>query len=119
MSTVRGIEEHSYPKRKLHFKDSPGYRNVLEPLVTEEVKRQLKKLSPKLLPYIHPSEAIAAALNRLPPLYATSEAGWHLQQHKAMQELKPQIVMAVRWGLNAVLQDPLKHVDFRRNLNSY
>ena len=51
---------------------------------------------------------MAYALNRLPALYATSEEGWHRQQLRAKQQLKEQIVTAVRQGLAAVQKDPLK-----------
>ncbi len=56
------------------------YRNVMEPLVAEEVQRQLPL---KLVKYLNRAQAIAYALNRLPALYATSERGWHLQMLKA------------------------------------
>lgn len=85
------------------------YRNAIEPLVVEEVERQLELLPPKMVAYINPVEIAAYALNRLPALYATSEEGWQRQQQKAREELASKILMAVRWGLNAVLQDPLKN----------
>jgi len=84
------------------------YRNALEPLVTEEVKRQLEQLSPKLVKYINPEQVIAYALNRLPPLYATSIEGWTRQQQLAKTKLEKQIFLAVRQGLAAVQRDPLK-----------
>jgi hypothetical protein len=43
------------------------YCNALEPLVAEEVHRQLQSLPSRLVQYIKPAEAIAYALNRLPP----------------------------------------------------
>ena len=84
------------------------YRNVLEPLVTEEVQRQLENLSPELVSYINPDQAIAYALNRLPALYATSEEGWNRQQQKAKTELAQQIALAAKSALKAVYQNPLK-----------
>jgi Late competence development protein ComFB len=84
------------------------YLNVLEPLVTQEVERQLQNLPPEVASYINPVQAIAYALNHLPPLYATSEEGLRRQQQKAKTQLRQQIESAVKWGLNAVLQDPLK-----------
>jgi Late competence development protein ComFB len=85
------------------------YRNALEPLVAEEVQRQLETLPPRLVAYINSAEVIAYALNRLPALYATSEEGWNRQQQKAKTQLEQQIILAVKWGLNAVFQDPLSH----------
>jgi Late competence development protein ComFB len=84
------------------------YRNVLEPLVAEEVQRQLENLSPELVSYINPEQAIAYALNRLPALYATSEEGWNRQQQKAKTELAQQIALATKSALKAVFQNPLK-----------
>ncbi len=86
----------------------PLYRNALEPLVTDEVMRQLEQLSPKLVKYINPEQVIAYALNRLPPLYATSIEGWTRQQQFAKNNLEKQIFLAVRQGFAAVQQDPLK-----------
>ena len=84
------------------------YRNALEPLVTEEVERQLQNLPPKLLKYINPVLVTAYALNRLPALYATSVEGWQRQQQRAIKELQSKITSSVRQGLAAVQRDPLK-----------
>jgi Late competence development protein ComFB len=85
------------------------YCNVLEQLVAEEVQRQLQSLPPDLVFSINPDEAIAYALNRLPALYASSEEGWNRQQQKAKTQLAEQIVLAAKWGLNTVFQNPLRH----------
>lgn len=84
------------------------YRNVMEPLVAQEVERQMKRLPTELIKYLNAAEAIAYALNRLPALYATSEEGWKWQQKLAQQKFKEQIVEAARWGLAAVQRDPLR-----------
>ncbi len=84
-----------------------GYRNVLEPLVFAEVERQHKKLAPQLLPFINPVDVLTYALNRLPALYANSDSGWQRQWQKA-EKMQQEITTAVHWGLNAVLQDPLR-----------
>ncbi len=84
------------------------YRNALEPLVGEEVERQLQNIPPKLLKYINPVQVTAYALNRLPALYATSVEGWQRQQQRAIKELRSNISDAVRQGIAAVLRDPLK-----------
>lgn len=84
------------------------YLNVMEPLVTEEVQRQLQHLPTKVSSYINEVEVIAYALNRLPPLYATSEQGWQQQQRKAKQTMGSQITQAVRQAIAAVQQDPLR-----------
>lgn len=84
------------------------YLNVMESLVAEEVKRQLKHLPPKLVKYLNPAQVIAYALNRLPALYATSIEGWYQQEKRAKDEFAEQISRAVRQGLAAVQRDPLK-----------
>ena len=86
----------------------PVYRNTLEPAVAREVHRQLQTLPPRLVSYINPAQVIAYALNRLPPLYATSEKGWELQQQRIHTELQAQIVIEVRRGIAAVQRDPFR-----------
>lgn len=84
------------------------YLNAMEPLVAEEVHRQLQHLPPKLIPYLNPAQVTAYALNRLPALYATSIDGWHRQQQLAKTKLAKQIFLSARQGLAAVQRDPLK-----------
>jgi hypothetical protein len=95
----------------------PVYRNALEPAVAREAQRQLQTLPPGLLPYINPAQVIAYALNRLPPLYATSEKGWELQQQRIHTELQAEIVIEVRRGIAAVERDPLRAATPLRLLN--
>jgi len=80
----------------------------MESLVVEEVERQMMSLPPKVLQYFNKTEAIAYALNRLPPLYATSERGWEQQRAKASREMQLQITAAVRQALVAVQRDPIR-----------
>jgi len=86
------------------------YRNAMEPLVIEEVDHQLKQLPSKMAQYMNRTDVIAYALNRLPPLYATSEQGWHQQNTKANRELREKIRLAVRQALAAVQRDPIRSV---------
>ena len=86
------------------------YRNAMESLVLEEVDRQFCRLPARLADYISQAEVMAYALNRLPPLYATSEKGWRQQRLRGKSELGPQIHTAVRQGLVAVQRDPLRIV---------
>ena len=85
-------------------------KNVMEHLVAEEVERQRQQLTPKVARYITPLEVIAYALNRLPALYATSQTGWERQIQRGKQEFGPQIAAAVRQGIAAIQQDPLRLV---------
>jgi hypothetical protein len=84
------------------------YRNVMEDLVTDELEHQLRRLPSKLREYICVAEVMAFALNRLPPLYATSEKGWRQQRMRAKQELAGQITTVVRQALAAIQRDPLR-----------
>jgi hypothetical protein len=84
------------------------YHNAIEPLVVQEVERQMQQLPARLVQYLNPAQVIAYALNRLPPMYATSLEGWHRQQQRAKEKMDHQIFMAVRQGLAAVQRDPLK-----------
>ena len=89
----------------------PLYRNAVEPLVIQEVDRQVDRLPEKLLKCVDieqiKAQAIAYALNRLPAMYATSERGWEFQQQKAHEKYGQKIVEVVRQGLAAVQLDPL------------
>ncbi|MFB2839775.1 late competence development ComFB family protein [Floridanema evergladense] len=84
------------------------YRNAIEPIVIQEVEKQLQNLSPNIVKYINSAQIVAYALNRLPALYATSKEGWNAQQLRAQKQMKEQITTAVRQGLAAVQRDPLK-----------
>ncbi|MDY7021849.1 MAG: late competence development ComFB family protein [Cyanobacteriota bacterium] len=82
--------------------------NVMQILVLQEVDRQLKELSHHQTQYIKPVEVVTYALNRLPPLYASSQEGLGHQLKQAQSKYKPQITVAVRQGIAAVQRDPLR-----------
>ncbi|MGC8711636.1 MAG: late competence development ComFB family protein, partial [Leptodesmis sp.] len=69
---------------------------------------QQKQLPPKIAHYVNKSGAIAYALNRLPPLYATSQKGLQQQRLRATREMQPKIALAVRQALAAIQRDPLR-----------
>lgn len=77
------------------------YRNAIEPLVVEEIERQIQRLPSEVAESINQSDAIAYALNRLPPLYATTLEGWYWQQRQARESLADLIAQAASWGLKA------------------
>lgn len=86
-----------------------GYcRNVIEELAIEEVKAQISKLAPAMRKQVNLSEAIAYSLNRLPPMYATTQAGWLRQIKRARSELSAQIRNVVAHALVSVRPDPLR-----------
>lgn len=81
--------------------------NLMEILVKREIFQQLKKIPANTARYIQPGEVATFALNRLPPLYVSSEQGkiYQLDRAKAFQ---PKIRAAVLQGIAAVLRDPLR-----------
>ena len=78
----------------------------MEPLVVQEVRRQMSQLAPGAIRDVNPADVVAYALNFLPALYATTEEGWSWQQSRAKQELQGQISEAVCQGLMVVHQSP-------------
>ncbi|MBD2209730.1 late competence development ComFB family protein [Calothrix sp. FACHB-156] len=96
-------------KQHIFIKNS---RNVMEVLVVAEVETQIQALPAKTARYINPSEVTAYALNRLPAFYATSKRGWQRQLHRGKTEFHQKISTAVRQGIIAVQQDPLRADDF-------
>ncbi len=82
--------------------------NVMESLVAQEVDWQIQQLPRKVARYVNRVEVITYALNRLPCLYACSQKGMQLQTQRAKRDLREQIQTAVRQGLIAVQQDPLR-----------
>ena len=89
---------------------APEPTNVMEMLVKAEAVRQMQLLPPKTLKFIKLTQVKAYALNVLPPLYVTSEKGWHSYWLKGNTELKEQITRAVRQGIAAVQRDPLREI---------
>ncbi|MFB2896593.1 late competence development ComFB family protein [Aerosakkonemataceae cyanobacterium BLCC-F50] len=86
----------NYPDKSLSL-----YRNAMELLAIEEIEQQLQNLPKNLAESINRNEAIAYALNRLPPLYATSLEGYFWQQKRARETLKDLISKAASWGIKA------------------
>jgi hypothetical protein len=91
-------------------KAEPSYRNIMEELVDLEVKRQIKKLPSTIQNYIDPLEVSTYALNRLPPLYASSEKGKIAQEKYAKSKLRETIVNIVNQSINIIEEDPQRNV---------
>lgn len=98
-----GLTTHQSEKQSM----MKNYRNVMEELVIAEVETQIQRLSPKVTKDIKVCEVVAFALNRLPPLYATSKRGWQRQMERGKAELQERIAITVRQGITAVVKDPL------------
>ena len=92
----------------METKSAQTQQNAMELLVAEEIDSQICTYSTKLSQYINRTEVATYALNRLPPLYASSQEGLCWQQKRARKELKNQIQLAVKQGFAAVQRDPLR-----------
>lgn len=82
-----------------------SYFNAMETLAIEEIDRQLQRLSVEVVNSINKGDAIAYALNRLPPLYSTTQEGWYWQQQRAKETLQDLICKAAGWGINAARRE--------------
>ncbi len=80
--------------------------NVMEELVVTDVIAQVADLQISTQPDLDISDIAAYALNRLPPLYATSEEGANYQRDRAQSELKDLIYKQVKEGINRFLDRP-------------
>ncbi len=87
---------------------SQVYVNVMELLVQEEIDKQLKFYPSSLKTYLNRVEVATYALNRLPPLYASSQIGKEQQIRLGKQKYKEQITAAIRRSLAAIERDPLR-----------
>ena len=80
--------------------------NVMEEMVVTEVVAQVSKYRNTPDDQLDISDIAAYALNRLPPLYATSEEGAHYQRQRAQEELSFLIRQQVTEGVNRYLDRP-------------
>jgi hypothetical protein len=99
---------HSADRLKVKGVDMGSCRNALEELVIEEAESQYKKLSTDVKNRVDLSEVIAHTLNRLPPMYATTERGWIQQRKRASQDLGSAIAKTVRNGFLNTQSDTLR-----------
>jgi hypothetical protein len=80
--------------------------NIMEELVVTEVITQVADLQMSRQPNLDISDIAAYALNRLPPLYATSEEGAAYQRDRAQKELMSLISNQVKEGIARFLDRP-------------
>ncbi|MDJ0576708.1 MAG: late competence development ComFB family protein [Xenococcaceae cyanobacterium MO_234.B1] len=83
-------------------------KNVMEDLVAEEIEKQLKRYPKNTVKFINHVEVASYALNRLPPLYASSHKGLNQQKFKGKSEFSIKITRVVREAIAAVQQDLLR-----------
>ncbi len=72
------------------------YTNILENLVTAVAELQMKRMEPNARERVTLNEVVAYCLNRLPPMYATSNNGLQQLRSRAKTEMAHQIVAMVR-----------------------
>lgn len=84
-------------------------RNVMEILVSDEIDRQISRYPENIRKFINRLEVATYALNRLPPLYASSQQGFNKQKLKGRSQHSVQITQEVRKGFAAIQQDLLRY----------
>lgn len=76
-----------------------GFRNAMEELAIEELERQLQNLPSDFVQSLNKVDILTYALNRLPPLYASTEEGYKWQQQQARKSMKGFIYRMVKLGI--------------------
>lgn len=90
------LEDLGNPLQSGH-RDFP--RNAMEQLVREEVQRQLRKLPPEAIANLKSIDTFTYALNRLPPLYASTQRGLQIQISRGKREFGDRIAEHVRLAI--------------------
>lgn len=85
--------------------------NVLEDLVKQEIQYQLVHMANVLPRKVGVNDVAAYVLNRLPPMYATTEQGVVWQTQKAMEDLSSQIESTVIQAMMTLSKTPRRLTD--------
>ncbi len=80
--------------------------NVMEELVLLEATTRITQLETHGPTFLDLGDISAYALNRLPPLYATTEEGAEYQRTRASEMLRPEIVQVVNEAISRSLVWP-------------
>ncbi|MDX1978361.1 MAG: late competence development ComFB family protein [Pseudanabaenaceae cyanobacterium bins.68] len=91
------------------LKANLGFSNVLENLVLSAAQAVAKQVDADVRSQINLAEVSAYALNRLPPMYATSQRGWEVLRRKAKEELAREILLRVKAAFEQVLNRPKRN----------
>ena len=83
-----------------------GYKNVMELLVDAEIDRQTWHISAEQAKAINRIEVAAYALNRLPPLYASSIEGVALQHERGQVTFGDRLTAIVSQALETIQDTP-------------
>jgi Late competence development protein ComFB len=86
-----------------------SYKNVMELLIDNEIDRQTCSYSQTDAQSVNRIEVATYALNRVPPLYASSQEGIGLQYERGLKEFSDRITAAVSQALSKVLQNPISN----------
>ncbi len=90
--------------------------NVMEELVVSEVIARVAEIETTSNRLLDVGDISAYALNRLPPLYATTEEGASFQRSRAKEELNHLIIKQVEEAVSLYLERPEFHPE-RQALN--
>ncbi len=82
--------------------------NAVEEIVAKQAAEMIAQMDERISSRLRPSEVIAYALNRLPPMYATSREGFSYLRNKVITEMSGQIYETLQLAVQRVLLgDPL------------
>ncbi len=84
------------------------YKNAMELLVKEELGKIIPTLALDIAKEINTIEVSTYALNRLPPLYASSEEGLNRQKERGKEEFGAEIEAVVKRALEIVEERPVR-----------
>jgi len=82
------------------------YSNIMENLVLGIAERRLQRLTPDIAAQIQIEDIVSYALNRLPPMYATSRRGMHQLREQVKAEMTNQVISVIKEAIAKVLQSP-------------
>ena len=85
-----------------------SYKNVMEILVDEEIDRQTRDFPADFARGLNRIELATYALNRLPPMYASSREGVDFQYERGKSEHLPRVTSVVQRALSVVEGAPVR-----------
>ena len=94
-------------KEKREKQKDRGCINLIEIIVKEEIYNELQKLPVNIAKFMSIAEVASYTLNRLPPMYISSEEG-KVHQMAKIEQMRGEIRTAVLQGIGAVMRDPLR-----------
>jgi Late competence development protein ComFB len=83
-----------------------SYKNVMELLIDNEIDRQTCGYSQTEAQKFNRIEVATYALNRVPPLYASSQEGIERQYERGMLEFSDRVQATVEQALRRIQQNP-------------